>query len=294
MSKIINKFGQIADSYSVIFCDLWGCIHNGEKSFPKGLEALNAFRAHGGYVILLTNAPRPKKEVIKFITKLGITARFYDDVITSGDATQFCLEAGEFGHKIYHIGPARDLCFFDFKDRANNRTPVELVQLEEASSIVCTGLFNDKTEEPSDYEEIIKLGIKNNLPLLCANPDIQVDYGHQRLWCAGAIAASYSKAGGKSIYFGKPHKPIYDLAITKLQKVNPSIIKSKIICVGDGILTDILGGASYGLDTLFVAGGLSSKDTGVTQKTNSPNERKLIQFLKKANLKPTASIGYFQ
>ena len=294
MSRIIKNFSQIANDYAAVFCDLWGCIHNGKQSFKKGLDALDAFRTSGGSVILLTNAPRPKKEVIKFLKRLGITSQFYDEIITSGDATQYCLKSGEFGNNVYHIGPPHDLCFFDFEAKFKSSTPIRLVPLEQASSIVCTGLFNDKTEKPSDYEEIINLGIKNKLPLLCANPDIQVDYGHKRLWCAGAIAADYSKAGGESIYFGKPHKPIYDLAIETLQCINPSIRKSEIICVGDGILTDVLGGVSYGLDTLFVTGGLSSKDTGVTKETTSPNEEKLIKFLNSVNLTPTASIGYFQ
>ena len=121
-----------------------------------------------------------------------------------------------------------------------------------------------------------------------------MDYGHQRLWCAGAIAKSYTEAGGEAVYFGKPHRPIYDLAISKLHDFDPSISKSEIICIGDGILTDILGGISSDLDTLFVAGGLSAKDTGVTKTSRFPNQKKLREFLKKVKLSPTASIGYLQ
>ena len=295
MVKIIENFNQIAHHYKAIFCDLWGCIHNGKVSFKKSLDALSNFRNNGGSVILLTNAPRPRAIVMQFLNGIGITEEFYDEIITSGDATQFSLQSGLFGANIYHIGPTRDLSIFDLdmKHSSENKT-LNLVPISEASSIVCTGLFNDQTETPSDYAEIINIGIRHKLPLLCANPDIQVDFGHQRLWCAGAIAENYTKAGGTSIYFGKPHTPIYDLAILKLREINPSIVKSEIICVGDGILTDVPGGIAYGLDTLFVAGGLSGGETGVIGGTKHPDKEKLNVFLQKIKLAPTASIGYFQ
>ena len=295
MTNTIKCFSEIADRYKAMFCDLWGCLHNGQESFHTALAALHDFRQKGGYVVLLTNAPRPQKPVTKFLKQLGIHENYYDFIITSGDTTQRGLQSGKFGHDIFHIGPAHDLCFFDFKSGVNSSSkPINLVPISDASSIVCTGLFNDKTEEPSDYTEIISVGVKNNLPLLCANPDIQVDYGHKRLWCAGAIAAKYTEAGGQSIYFGKPHKPIYDTAIDKLQTFDPSIKKSEIICIGDGIFTDILGGISYGLDTLFVTGGLSGKETGTNNKARSPDEIKLKKFLKNTKLTPTTSIGYLK
>ena len=295
MVSIIKNFNQIAHNYKAIFCDLWGCIHNGRESFKEGLEALLKFRNSGGYVILVTNAPRPSEFVTGFLDKLGITKKFYDAIVTSGDATKFSVQTGDFGYDIYHIGPTRDLCFFNSeRNSAPNSSTINLVSMSKASSIICTGLFNDQTETPSDYADIIKLGVKNKLPLLCANPDIQVDFGSQRLWCAGAIAERYTKAGGESIYFGKPHKPIYELSMSKLFEINPSITKKEIICVGDGLLTDILGGVSHGLDTLFVAGGLSGQDTGVIDGVKSPSQNKLNELFKKYDLNPTMSIGYFQ
>ena len=295
MGNIIKNFNQIAHNYRAIFCDLWGCIHNGRESFKDSLEALLQFRNTGGRVILVTNAPRPSTSVIGFLDNLGITNRFYDSIVTSGDTTKTSLQTGEFGYDIYHIGPKRDLCFFDpdptFLSISNK---INLVSIANASSIVCTGLFNDQIEKPSDYAEIIEFGVENKLPLLCANPDIQVDYGSQRLWCAGAIAEHYAKAGGESIYFGKPHKPIYDLSMSKLLSVDSSISKKQIICIGDGLFTDIRGGISYGLDTLFVAGGLSGQATGVINGAKSPNQKKLNQLFNKYKLNPSMSIGYFQ
>jgi HAD superfamily hydrolase (TIGR01459 family) len=244
---------------------------------------------------LLTNAPRPSQSVILQIEKLGITKHYFDEIITSGDAAQLELFSGKFGNGIFHIGAKRDLSFFDIsRDLLSSPINVNLVDISRASSIVCTGLFNDLTEEPSEYDQIISEGISRQLPLLCANPDIQVDFGNQRLWCAGAIAARYEKAGGTSLYFGKPHKPIYDLALKKLHKINPTVSKSEIICIGDGILTDIRGGISFSLDTLFVSGGLSDQDTGTINGAESPSKQKLTKFLQKMKIPPTATIGYLR
>ena len=295
MLNIISNFSQISNRYKSVFCDLWGCLHNGEESFHKSLEALLNFKATGGVVILLTNAPRPSKTVLKQIEKLGITKPHFDGIVTSGDAAQLELFSGKFGNKIFHIGSSRDISFFEISPQLYSKPiEVDLVDISKASSIVCTGLFNDLTEELSDYDEIIAYGVSQKMPFLCANPDIQVDLGHQRLWCAGALAANYEKAGGTATYFGKPHKPIYDLAFKKLHEINPSITKSEIICIGDGILTDVLGGHSYGLDTLFVSGGLSDRETGTTNGETSPNHEKLKKFLRKVNFIPTSTIGYFR
>ena len=295
MANIINEFNQISTRYKSVFCDLWGCLHNGKESFEKSLKALLTFKEIGGVVILLTNAPRPSETVLKQIEKLGITKSYFDGIVTSGDAAQLGLFSGNFGNNVFHIGAKRDLSFFDISlDLLSKPIDVNLVDISRASSIVCTGLFNDLIEEPSDYDQIISEGISRQLPLLCANPDIQVDFGHQRLWCAGAIAASYEKAGGTSLYFGKPHKPIYDLALKKLHGIPPAITKSEIVCIGDGILTDILGGISYDLDTLFVSGGLSDRDTGTTNGEKSPSKENLTKFLQKMNITPTATIGYLR
>ena len=295
MAKIISDFNQISSKYKSVFCDLWGCLHNGKESFGKSLDALLNFKESGGVVILLTNAPRPSESVINQIEKLGITKHYFDGIVTSGDAAQLGLFSGQFGNNVFHIGAKRDLSFFDISHQLLPKPiDVNLVDMSRASSIVCTGLFNDLIEEPADYNQIISEGISRQLPLLCANPDIQVDYGKQRLWCAGAIAASYEKAGGTSLYFGKPYKPIYDLAVKKLHEVNPAVTKSEIICIGDGILTDIRGAISYSLDSLFVSGGLSGQDTGTTHREKSPNKGKLSKFLQKINITPTATIGYLR
>ena len=294
MTTIIESINQFSKRYDVLFCDIWGCIHDGKFALPNALNALSDFRKNGGYVMLLTNAPRPKAAVKKHLKSMDITEEFFDDITTSGDAAQVSMLSGKVGYNIYHLGPKRDESFFtDLPKDIHFDQEIIRVSLEKSEGIVCTGLFDDTRETPKDYIHIINYGIKKELKLLCVNPDIFVDVGHHRVWCAGGIAKAYSTAGGGTIYCGKPHEDIYKLAYAKLKKFFPRK-KAKILCVGDGINTDILGGSNQNLDTLFICGGLSGDETGVAQGNEKPDPRKLNEFIRVNHLSPTASIGFLR
>ena len=291
MVEIIKSLKQISRDYNVLFCDIWGCIHNGKKAYTKALEALIEFKMNGGFVMLLTNAPRPKSAVKAHLSSFGIFEEHFNDITTSGDAAQNSMLSGDVGARVFHLGPERDLSFFtDLPKDIKFKNNIERVGLTSAEGIVCTGLFNDLTETPEIYKDIIKYGVNKKLNLLCVNPDIFVDVGNIRVWCAGGIAAAFTKAGGNSIYCGKPHKQIYSLAYSKLKKHN--IKTPKILCIGDGINTDILGGKKEKLDTLFVCGGLSGPELGMKNNFELPNKKRLEELLKKNNILPTVSIGY--
>ena len=291
MVKVIKHLKQISSEYNVLFCDIWGCIHNGKKAYTKALNALIEFKMDGGFVMLLTNAPRPKSAVKAHLSSLGIFDEHYNDITTSGDAAQNSMLSGDVGTRVFHLGPERDLSFFtDLPKDIKFKNNIERVGLTSAEGIVCTGLFNDLTETPENYKDIIKYGVNKKLNLLCVNPDIFVDVGAIRVWCAGGIAAAFTKAGGNSIYCGKPHKQIYSLAYSKLKKHN--IKTPKILCIGDGINTDILGGKKEKLDTLFVCGGLSGPELGMNNNFELPNKKRLEELFKKNNILPTVSIGY--
>ena len=251
--QVIKQLKDISKNYNVLFCDIWGCIHNGKEAYQNALKALVEFKRNNGFVMLLTNAPRPKNAVKAHLSTFGISEKHFNDITTSGDAAQNSMLSGDVGTKVFHLGPKRDVSFFnDIPPDRKLTNKINLVELRHAEGIVCTGLFDDRTETPENYKDLIKYSIQKNLKLLCVNPDIFVDVGDLRVWCAGGIAAAFSKAGGISIYCGKPHKEIYKLAHQKLEMHN---IKSpKILCVGDGIYTDILGGKNEMLDTLFVCG----------------------------------------
>ncbi|MCL4189174.1 MAG: TIGR01459 family HAD-type hydrolase [Rhodobacteraceae bacterium] len=289
MTPVIDSLAAIADRYEAVFCDLWGCLHNGITPWPAAVAALEAFRARGGVVVLLTNAPRPATVIAGHLDRMGVPRSAWDLLVTSGDAAQAAMVAGAVGRRVYHIGAAKDLPFFtDLAPWVEGTVPAR-VSLAEAEGIVCTGLFDDLTETPGDYRGTLLLARERGLKLLCANPDIVVDWGDRRLYCAGALARAYKEMGGESLYFGKPHPPIYDLARRRLAALGRLPADERILAVGDGIATDIAGGMAEGLDTLFVTGGLAAEAFGADPER--PDPARLAAWLEARQMTPTAAIG---
>lgn len=282
MTNIIPALSAISAQYDAVFCDLWGCLHNGKAPFPAAVAALQAFRAQGGKVALVTNAPRPAATVIAQLDRMGVPRDAWDIVVSSGDATQAAMLDGAAGSKVFHIGAVKDEDFFTVLPEGT--VAPERVGMMEAEGIICTGLEDDLTETPADYRAQLLLGKTRGLTMLCANPDIVVDLGDKRLYCAGALAGAYEDMGGTVLYFGKPHPPIYDLARRKLGLEDP-----RILCIGDGIGTDIAGGMAEGLDSLFVTGGLAADQFG--DDVNNPDADMLNDWLEDRQIYPTHAIG---
>ncbi len=293
MTDIIANLADLGTRYDAVFCDLWGCLHNGKTPFPTAVAALQGFRAGGGKVLLLTNAPRPKSSVIKQLNAMGVPRDAWDEVVTSGDATQSAMLNGAVGRKLYFIGAAKDEVFFtdfadDLVDLAASQPPILRVPLAEAEGIICTGLADDLTETPDDYRAVLLQCKINDLPMLCANPDVIVDFGDKRLYCAGALAEAYETMGGTVFYFGKPHPPIYDLARRRLSALTGGK-DMQILAIGDGVTTDVQGGMSEDIDTLFVTGGIAASEFG--PDPSHPDKRLLDQWLAAKSMSPTFAIG---
>ncbi len=292
MTDIVQSLSAISARYDAVLCDLWGCLHNGERPFPAAVAALQAFRAQGGKVVLLTNAPRPKSSVVRQLDAMGVPRDAWDEVVTSGDAAQYAMLAGAVGRKVYHIGAPKDEPFFtdlsdDLARFAATQPPITRVPLAEAEGIVCTGLRDDGTETPDDYRAVLLGGKTRDLPMLCANPDIVVDMGDTRLCCAGALAQAYEKMGGTALYYGKPHPPVYDLARQRLAEMG--LQDPQLLAIGDGIGTDVQGGIAEGIDTLFVTGGIAAAAFGTDP--NHPDKALLEAWLQEAQFSATYAIG---
>ena len=281
--RIISSLSEVSADYDAIFCDLWGCYHNGIEVYPAAVAACQAFRKQGGHVVLLTNAPRPAPSVKALLDRMGAPEDSFDVIVSSGAACQAALSGGKYGNAFYYVGPDRDVHMLGDVGLAS--TP-----LEKASAILITGLRDDRTETPEDYSAEISDWAARGLPMLCANPDIVVDRGHERLWCAGAIARDYEASGGEVVYFGKPHLPVYDRCHEVLHELTgQDTPKSRIMAIGDGIVTDVPGGIAAGLDTLFVTGGLAAGELGPDPE--HPQKDLLEAFLAKSGLTPALAIG---
>src|SRR6202171_5660002 len=236
-----------------VLSDIWGVVHNGLEAFPEACEALLTYRKQGGTVILITNAPRPADSVQRQLRKLGIADDTYDAIVSSGDLTRHFV-ADHPGKKIFWVGPERDSSLHRGLD------PV-IGPLEQADYIICTGLFDDETESAEDYRAMMLQARERKLPLICANPDIVVERGDRLIYCAGAIAELYRELGGEVIFYGKPHRPIYERAMAlAAERSGHSAALSRVLAIGDSVRTDLAGAHGFGIDCLFVTRGIHSEE----------------------------------
>ncbi|MFN0262563.1 TIGR01459 family HAD-type hydrolase [Tepidamorphus sp. 3E244] len=253
MTAFPQGLGAIAGRYDLLICDVWGVVHNGLRAWPLACEALQRFRAEGGTVVLLTNAPRPNEAVADMLRQLDVPLDTRDAIVTSGDlAREAIRDAG--AAIVYHLGPDRDRGVLEGLD-------LQLGVPEAADIVLNTGLFDDETETPEDYDELIERMRARNLRMVCANPDLVVERGDQLIYCAGAIAERYEQAGGDVLWAGKPRAPVYERVFEAAKDIcGEAVDPSRALAIGDALRTDIVGGNAAGAATLFIAQGIHAGD----------------------------------
>ena len=256
MADFIERFEPLARDYDVLLCDVWGVMHNGLAAFPAACEALMRFRAGGGTAILITNAPRSGEAVARILDRLKVPREAYNAITSSGDVTRSIVKA-RLPESVFHLGPERDLSIFAGLD-------VRLAPAETADYVVCSGLFDDTIETPENYRDLLVALHARSLFMVCANPDIVVERGDTLVYCAGALADAYAARGGKVLYCGKPHAPIYDLAIATAaaERGGKTPRPQRVLAIGDSIRTDLKGAAALGLDCMFITSGIHAEEYG--------------------------------
>ena len=273
-----THFSALASAYDVVLCDVWGVVHNSVVAFADACDALTRFRQQGGTVVLITNAPRPSAVVMTILDELKVPRAAYDAIVSSGDVTRAVI-AARAGKRVFHVGPERDVPMFEGLD-----TP--LAGVESADYVVCSGLFDDTTETPQDYAALIATMRARALPMVCANPDVVVERGETLVYCAGAIADAYAAAGGSVLYAGKPYRPIYEQALAVAQRARGRAIDpARLLAIGDSVRTDLKGAAAFGIDCLFVTGGIHAEELGGRDR---PNAAALGDIFAAAGLAPKA------
>lgn len=246
---IIEHIAPLARASTAWLTDIWGVMHNGVTPFAAAVAACEAFRASGGTVVLLSNAPRPADAVAAQLDRIGVRRAAWDVIISSGDATRALL-ADLPQVPLFHLGPERDLPLYEGLD-------VDLSDDAAARAVVCTGLFDDETETPDDYAPLLTRFHAHGCQMICANPDLTVERGGKLIYCAGAIAAAYEAMGGRVTYAGKPYLPIYDMALARIAAQRGSAVeKAEVLAIGDGIRTDILGAGRAGIASVYIASGV--------------------------------------
>ncbi|HST90921.1 MAG TPA: TIGR01459 family HAD-type hydrolase [Brevundimonas sp.] len=246
----LNGLHDIAGDYDLLLCDVWGVVHNGRESWPEACAALSRFNRDHGHVVLISNSPRPADAVVAQLDALGVPRDSWRAFVTSGDATRAELAKRAPG-PVWIIGPDRDWPLHD-------GLGLEIAQgAVDAAFISLTGLVDDTTETPEDYRERLSAGAARDLELICANPDRVVQRGDQLIYCGGSLADLYESLGGRVTMVGKPFDPIYDLALKEGERLlGRAVDRSRVLCIGDGVITDVLGANRQGLDCLFIAQGI--------------------------------------
>ncbi|WP_298744121.1 TIGR01459 family HAD-type hydrolase [uncultured Brevundimonas sp.] len=246
----LGGLGEIAGDYDLLLCDVWGVIHNGRENFPAACEALTRFNQQGGHVVLISNSPRPASDVVAQLDRLDVPRASWKAFVTSGDATRAELARRAPG-PAWVIGPERDWPLYQGLglDSAHGAA--------DAAFISVTGPVDDETETPEDYRERLAGGVARDLELICANPDRVVQRGDRLIYCGGALADLYASLGGRVTMAGKPFGPIYQLAVSEGERLlGRPVNRARVLCIGDGVATDVLGANRQGLDCLFIARGI--------------------------------------
>ncbi|MBR1193711.1 TIGR01459 family HAD-type hydrolase [Bradyrhizobium sp. AUGA SZCCT0160] len=273
--RFVEKLSDLVDGVEVILSDIWGVVHDGLEAFPEACAALHTFRQRGGTVILITNAPRPADSVQRQLRKLGVADEIYDAIVSSGDLTRHFV-ADHPGQKVFWLGPERDNSIYRGLD------PV-MAPLEQADYIVCTGPFDDETESAEDYRAMMLQARERKLPMICANPDIVVERGDRLIYCAGAIAELYRELGGEVIFYGKPHRPIYERAMAlAAEHRGHAAPLDRVLAIGDSVRTDLTGALGFGIDCLFVTRGIHSEEFEGIDQLDPASVRELFGHPPKA------------
>ena len=240
--KELKHLSDIYKNYDTFVIDLWGVMHNGMALNPKAIEAIKQLKNNSKKIVFLSNAPRPSSKVVNFLLKMNMERKYLSNVMTSGEAAMYAINKNQFGKTFYHLGPPRDTSVFEkVKD---NKTDIESCDF-----ILCTGLFDEHENDLEYYKNFLKKYVSKKL--VCTNPDLTVHRGHIEELCAGSVAKVFEELGGEVIYFGKPHREIYNMCFGSNEKV---------LAIGDNLRTDIKGANNLKIDCVFISEGVHRKE----------------------------------
>ncbi|MHA1568714.1 MAG: TIGR01459 family HAD-type hydrolase [Alphaproteobacteria bacterium] len=278
----------LADAYDGFILDLWGTLHDGLKPLPGAVDCLSQLRAGGKRVLILSNAPRRNRSVAERMHKIGIPEGLYDGILSSGEAAHMALRDGI---DDWHRNLGRDCFVFGARWDGSVIEDLDIRRVGDvraASFILAIGPARSG-QTVADFEPDLAAGAARGLPMLCANPDLEVLRGPDREICAGALAARYQELGGDVRQHGKPHAPIYAMSLERLGVDD----RRRVLAIGDSLRTDIAGAAAHGLDSLLISGGIHAASLGV-EGLGEPDAGRLAELCAKAGVRPTVACAAFR
>jgi HAD superfamily hydrolase (TIGR01459 family) len=278
----LDGIAPLAARYGGIILDLWGVVHDGVRPYPGVIDCMERLREARIPVVLLSNAPRRAAPAAAALAAMGIGATLYRGIVTSGEVTHLLLRTRThpdfacLGPAFYHLGPERDRSVFEGLDLTEAALP------EDADFLLNTGPDdNHEPDDPAAWDDELAACLAARLPMICANPDLEVIRGGRRIICAGTLAQRYRARGGRVIPIGKPDPSIYAYVLALL-----GTPPSRVLAVGDSLRTDIAGAAAVGADSCWVLGGIHAADL--------PDRAAVEEAVRKAGLAPVATLPAFR
>ena len=285
LPPILPGAGSLLQRYDVLFCDIWGVVHDGVSAYERAGDALARFRQEGGTVVLLSNAPMPWKAVAALLDEKAVRREAWDAIVTSGDITlEYVAKRG--WKRIYKVE-------YDFDTSMFDSMPVEGVGVAEAEAIVCAGMRDHLHETPEAYRPELEIAVSRGLEFVCANPDLVVDVGGKLIQCAGTLAKMYEAMGGKVHWAGKPYGPAYEATHRAAEKIRGKAFdRSGILAIGDSVRTDMAGAAGYGIDALLVASGIHRDEILANGEIDPTALAKLLPAQQPHPIAAVATLGW--
>lgn len=246
-----DRLSEIASRYKGFIIDQWGVLHDGGDPYPDAIDCLTSLRASGARIVLLSNSGKRSAFNQERLAEMGYHDGLYDAVVTSGEACWQALHNRSdpdfqgLGGRCYLWARSGDSSHVEGLD-------LEVVaRAEDADFLYLAGVPD--YAELETYLHALEIGAARKIPLICANPDIIAIYPNGgRGMAPGGVARRYEEMGGKAVYIGKPHRPVYELCLKKLD----DLPRDKLLGIGDSLEHDIAGGNGIGIDTALLEHGV--------------------------------------
>ena len=259
---------DIAAPFKAVVFDQWGVLHNGSTPYPGAAEAIEALANQGKTLAVLSNSGKRAEPNVERIALMGLPTHHFAHVMTSGEAFwQDCARGRAAPGSVFPITAKPG----DFEAWRQGLAISKADSVLEANAVLLMGL--PEGADGRSQMHMLELARDCDLPLYCTNPDKGSPRADGAVQLSpGALAHAFQDAGGKVIFYGKPHRPIFDVLIATL-----ALEPGDILMVGDSLEHDIAGGASAGWKTAFVMGGLHAH--AVSQSSSRADPLQITQAL---------------
>jgi len=221
--------------------DLDGCIWAGPALLPGARELVAALRAAGRGVVFVTNSSRERSDQIaQRLARLGIPAEA-PDVLAALDLLGEAIRRRVGAVTVLPLG-TREMC--DVLEDAGHRV-VDAGDWRRAE-VVAVG--NDPAFDFARLRAASR-AVAAGAGFFTVNLDARLPVGPDEFdpGC-GALAEAVAVAGGsRPVVVGKPHHPIFEMALERLGCRPP-----EAAMVGDSLATDIAGGRAAGMFTVWL------------------------------------------